>query len=340
MSRLAENGRNTRVIIYGAGAIGSIIGGGLARAGKDVILIGRPGHVNAIREHGLRLVTPKGTYILQIPAVTTPKQIDFGPNDVIYLCVKSQDTDETLRELHAMVGDVPIFCSQNGVRNEETATKYFSRVYGVRAGVGGIFLTDGEVIAEHYPEHLGWPIMGRYPMGVDYLVEAVAANLRSAGFLVLVTPDIMAYKWGQLISNLGNAVSAITDQKGGEGENKRITEAARREGREILDQAGIHFILHEDVLRRWPLGATIHFGGSEYPGKGSTWQSLARPRSRQRGDTEVDFLNGEIMRLAERMGRKAPVNETLLRITLEMAANREQPGKYTPTELCRLVGLN
>jgi len=166
---LDENISSMRIIIYGAGATGTIVGAALARAGKEVTLIGRPGHVKAIQEHGLQLVTSTGTYTVELRVVTSPAQIDFGPNDVIYLCVKTQDVDEALRELRALVEDVPIFCSTNGVRSEEIATKYFSRIYGVRVGIGGTFLKDGEVIAEHHIDHLGWPIMGRYPTGCGLL---------------------------------------------------------------------------------------------------------------------------------------------------------------------------
>ena len=66
-----------RFIIYGAGGIGCVIGGHLARTGHDVVLIGRPGHMEQINDHGLRLVTPSGTHILRIPAVTSPHQIAF-----------------------------------------------------------------------------------------------------------------------------------------------------------------------------------------------------------------------------------------------------------------------
>ena len=85
-----------KVVIYGAGGVGSVVGGHLARVGHDVTLIGRPGHVKAISKHGLRLITPTGTHILQLPAVTSPTEIDFRPEDVTFLCVKGQDTEKAL----------------------------------------------------------------------------------------------------------------------------------------------------------------------------------------------------------------------------------------------------
>ena len=115
-----------RYIIYGAGGIGSIMGGHLFRAGHDVVLIGRAGHVNAINNSGLRLITPTGTHVLKTPAVTSPEQIDFRPDDVIFLCMKGQDTETALQNLKAVIADIPVYCFQNGVRNEEIAAKYFT----------------------------------------------------------------------------------------------------------------------------------------------------------------------------------------------------------------------
>ena len=330
---MAENNRNLRVVVYGAGAIGGVVGGHLVRAGTEVIMIGRPSHVNTIREHGLRLVTPTGTHILKLAAVTAPDQIDFEPNDVVFLCVKGQDTEEALRDLRAAVKDIPVFCFQNGVRNEEIASKYFSTVYGVTVRCGSTFVTDGEVIARMDPP--GWLVMGHYPVGTDDLVESVAAILRDAGFYVLVTPEAMLYKWGKLMHNLMNPVEAITNARGGE--NDRIVRAAQEEARQILIQAGIRWMSEKEMALQWPEITMITVQRRRsLPtiAQGSTWQSLAS----RRGTIETDFLNGEIVRLAKQLGKQAPINETLLRITQEMAANRELPGKYTPAELLGMLG--
>ena len=61
---------------------------------------------------------------------------------------------------------------------------------------------------------------------------------------------------------------------------------------------------------------------------------------RRQGTVETEFLNGEIVRIAKKLGRRAPINETLLRITEEMAANHEPPGKYTPAELIKILKLD
>ena len=323
---------NIRAIIYGAGAIGGVVAGHLALTGTDVVLIGRPGHMGAIQEHGLRFITPEGTHMLRMPTVTKPKQIDFRPGDVVLFCVKGQNTDEALRDLRAVVEDVPVFCFQNGVRNEEIATRYFPAVYGVMVRVGGVYVNDGEVVARRDPP--GWLIMGRYPTGTDDLAEATAARLRNAGFYVLVTPDVMPYKWGKLMGNLANAIGAITNERGGE--ILSIIRAALQEARQILAQADIRWIAGEELAQQWPEITTQPRSSLNTKEQSSTWQSLAR----QQGTVETDFLNGEIVRLAKRLGVQAPVNETLLRISKEMAVKGELPGKYTSTELRGLAGLD
>ena len=332
MSALAESKKNMRTIIYGAGAIGGVVGGHLALIGKEVILIGRPSQVNAIHKNGLRFVTPIGTHTLPLPAVTTPSEIDFSPEDVVLLCVKGQNTDEALRDLRAVVEDIPVFCLQNGVRNEDITVQHFKRVYGVMVRVGGVFVNDGEVIARRDPP--GWLIMGTYPTGTDDLVEAVAANLRDAGFYVLVTPDVMPYKWGKLMLNLGNAIGAITNARGGD--NNRIARAAQQEAADILSKADIRWISNEELAQQWPEITIRPRSSLDTEAQSSTWQSLAR----RQGTVETDFLNGEIVRLSERLDIPAPVNEGLLRIAQEMAVRRELPGKCSPAELCQLLGLD
>ncbi len=320
-----------RLIIYGAGGIGCVTGGHLARTGHDVILIGRSGHVQAINEKGLHLITPTGNYVLEIPAVTGPDQIDFEPDDVVLLCMKGQNTEEALHELKKKNKDIPIFCMQNGVRNEEIAAELFPRVYGVMVRVGAVYLEDGEVIARRDPP--GWFIIGCYPQGKDELAGEVAEKLRAASFYVRVLDDVMPYKWGKLVGNLGNAIGAITNARGMDA--NFIYRAAGQELQDLLTQANIRWISQKQMMEEWPEINEPLRGSLETEAQSSTWQSLAR----EQGSVETDFLNGEVVRLAERLGRQAPINEMLLKISLEMASNSEHPGKYTPTQLGSMLGL-
>ena len=145
-ARGAGNGR--RYVIYGAGAIGSAIGGHLFRTGHETVLVARPAHVSAIERDGLRLVTPAETYQLRVPAVSTAADVGFRDGDVVLLCVKSQHTESALVEIRAAGGDpqtVPILCCQNSVTNEPAAARFFRNIYGVLVVVTGIFLEPGVV---------------------------------------------------------------------------------------------------------------------------------------------------------------------------------------------------
>jgi 2-dehydropantoate 2-reductase len=320
-----------RTIVYGAGAIGGAVGGHLSLAEKEVILIGRPNHVNKINELGLKFTNPSGTRMLKVKAVTSPGQIDFQANDVVLLCVKSQDTEAALGDLKALVQDIPIFCLQNGVRNEETAVRFFPRIYGAMIRIGGEYIAAGEVTVRRDPP--GWLVMSRYPSGKDVLLEAVAANLRDSGFLVMTTENVMPYKWGKLMANLVNAIGAITNAR--EKENKEIIQATVNEAENILKQAGIRWISAKDLEKEWIEVGQPPRGILATESQSSTWQSLFR----RQGTVETEFLNGEIVRLANQIGQEAPINQALLRITKEMALNHELPGKYTTAELSRTLGL-
>lgn len=198
--------------------------------------------------------------------------------------------------------------------------------------VGGVYVTDGEVTARRDPP--GWLIIGQYPEGKDDLSEKVAEKLRSAGFFVLVTPDVMPFKWGKLMLNLGNAIGAITNARGND--TRRIYEAVYEEASQVLSSAGIRWISNEELAGIWPESTERPRSSLQTEAQSSTWQSLAR----RQGAVETDFLNGEIVRQAERIGLKAPINEALLHIAQDMAASGETPGKHSPSELCRLLGLD
>jgi len=144
----------------------------------------------------------------------------------------------------------------------------------------------------------------------------------------------MPYKWGKLMGNLSNAIGAITNFRGNEADN--ISQAAEKELQDLLDQAEIHWITQDETAKEWPeINAPLR-GSLDTEAQSSTWQSLTR----EQGTVESEFLNGEVVRLAGRLGRQAPVNEALVKISTEMAAKHELPGKYTLAQLSALLGLS
>jgi 2-dehydropantoate 2-reductase len=319
-----------KIIIFGAGGVGCVVGGYLWHAGSEIVLVGRPGQVQAINERGLKLITPLGDHVLPLPAVTHISRINLSP-DAVFVCVKGQDTEKAILELKSAFGNIPVFCLQNGVRNEEIAAQHFSKVYGAMLRFGVEYLKDGEVLVRNAPP--GLIILGIYPRGIDRLAEEIAQKLRAAGFLVQVSEEIMAYKWGKLVSNLGNAVIAITNAYGEDVD--LIAKAAKKELIALLEEADIRWISQTEVAQKWPELKMPEQSDVNSKIRSSTWQSLAR----RQGSIETEFLNGELVRLAKILGRSAPVNEKLTQISQEMASSRQIPGKYTPHELASMLGV-
>lgn len=321
-----------RYIIYGAGGIGSGIGGHLHRHGYETLLVGRPGHIGRIRESGLRLITGEQTYVIDVPAVTSASEIDFRPEDRILLCVKSQDTETALREIRAAGADterLPIFCCQNSIVNEGYAIRYFANVYGVMVRVPGIYLEDG-VVFNPITGNAGVLEVGRFPNGLDATAEEVSAALRHAGYASPTNTNVMRVKATKFLDNLGNALGAITD---GKGDRAAYMREVRREGETVLRAAGIDWEPAEEYNARMHdmRGTTTLPEGMR--NLGSTWQSLQRGQ----GSVETDYLNGEVVRLGRIHGIPVPHNALLQRLANEMARNHERPGRYTADDLAQMA---
>src|SRR5438270_6056836 len=121
-----------RYVIHGAGAIGSLVGGLLAASGAEVALVARAAHAEAIQQHGLTIRSKQGERVVTgITAVTSPQELRPRDGDVILLTVKSGQTADSVQLLREVFSEqTPVFCLQNGVRNEELAARRFLRVYG------------------------------------------------------------------------------------------------------------------------------------------------------------------------------------------------------------------
>lgn len=320
--------KKNRYIIYGAGAIGSSLGGHLHRTGHQCILIGKHGHIDRINESGLRLITPQDSYQISIPSVTSPSEIDWSWSDIVMLCMKSQDTEEALRTL-VQTGvdtlDIPIFCAQNSITNETAAARYFERIYGVMVGFTGIYLEEGKVY-NPVEGNAGYLEAGIYPTGIDDLVNQVVSDLSEASFAIQANSNIMRAKGAKLVGNLGNALRAICN---GKGDEDRYMERTRKEAEQCLIAADIPFEPRTALAKRTSALRGINKLPADVRNQGSTWQSLMR----RKGSTEADFLNGEIVRIGKIYGIPTPFNRVLQQIVRDMARNQDPPGKYTANEL-------
>ncbi|MFG2786419.1 ketopantoate reductase family protein [Streptomyces sp. NPDC048419] len=329
-----------RYIIIGAGAVGGAIGGRLAGAGHEVVLVARGAHLAALRDGGLRLKVPDGEYTHRLPAVEGPDELgELRADDVLVLAVKTQDTVGALQ----VWGPAPVagggtaaerlalFCAQNGVEGQRLALRVFRHVYGVCVWLPATFVEPGAVSAAGAPL-TGMLHVGRHPHGTDETTRLVAADLEKAHFEAPVAADVARWQYAKLLSNLGNALEAVAgpiarDDAGA------LYARVRAEGEAVLDAAGIAYAsVEEQQAVRGRKVDLVPLDGAPRGG-GSSWQSL----SRGTGTIEADYLNGEIALLGRLHGVPTPLNDLLQQLANTFARERREPGSMPIEQLVRLA---
>lgn len=338
-----------RYVVVGAGAIGSGVGGLLADAGSDVVLVARGDHLRAMSEHGLLVRTPDRETACRPVVAAGPQDVRLTTDDVLVLTTKTHQAHEALQtwadapvhdDSGAVVGTagerLPILTALNGVASEEIALRWFARVFGVCVWMPAVLTAPGEVVVRSAPVHAVLHT-SRYPAVLAddrdaELLRGLALEWRRAGVEVPLPGDVMPWKYRKLIGNLGNAVQALLGD-GAEGQD--VAGAAREEALALYEAAGVVMnsaeeeAAYRDALEVRPVpGAPAELGGS-------TWQSLQRGT----GTVETDYLNGEIVALAHRLGRTAPINAALARLTRQAARQGRRPGDTTADALRAAVGL-
>jgi len=305
------------VAVYGAGAIGSLVGARLHEAGASVRLIGRQDHVDAIRANGLLLKDQDETRRVRLPATTTLPD----DADVILLTVKSQDVTSACRDIAGLPSSATVVTMQNGVRSDGEAAGILGRdrIVGCVLNISATYLEPG-VVEQNTSALL--QVGAPFPESTAR-VDAVLTLLSSAVKTERV-PDITRARWTKLMANLNNAIMAITGLPIGKALRHpglvRLSIATIREGVKTTQLGG--FGLDQSRRARtfrlmstlpMPL-AHLVFGGrlaGNFPPEStygpSTLQSLQRGSS-----SELEYLNGEIVTLGERIGRPTPYNTGLL----------------------------
>ena len=314
-----------RFIIYGAGAVGGVIGARLFQSGHDVVLIARGAHLAAIVARGLTLESPIETVTLPIPAVGSPGEISFRSGDVVFLAMKTNDTEAAVAALVAAAGpEIPVICTQNGVESERIAARRLRNVYATPVRLPATHLEPG-VVQANSATYSGVLDIGRYPRGEDALCTEIAAALEASNFSARAEADVMRHKYTKLlVMNLGNAIEAITTER-----SASLIRSAQAEAVACYQAAGIDYASEaEDAARRGDLIQVRPIGDARRAG-GSTWQSLTRGKR----EVEVDYLNGEIVLLGRLHGIPTPVNDMLQRTANELAASGRPPGSVTIAEL-------
>ncbi|NKE64693.1 2-dehydropantoate 2-reductase [Ramlibacter sp. RBP-2] len=285
-----------KVAVMGAGAVGCYFGGLLARAGHDVTLIARPGHVEAIRRDGLRMETRTFDERVRVAASADPAAVQGA--DVVLFCVKSTGTETAGDELRPFLGpDALVLCLQNGVDNAER----LRTVLPPRQVAAAVVYVATEMAGPGHVKHHG---RGELVIEPSDRSAAVAQALAAAGVPTEVSANVRGALWAKLIINCAyNAVSAIAQRPYGDNvASPGIPEVMADVVDECLAVARAEGVqlpgdMHEAVRR---LVATMPTQSS------STAQDLARGKP-----TEIDHLNGLVVRRGAAHGIPTPANRVL-----------------------------
>ena len=306
-----------QVVVYGAGAIGSLVGARLHDAAVSVELIGREAQVEAIRVKGLRVKGLAESHVVQLPATTS---LD-GPADIILLTVKSQDVADACRGIARLGSEATVVTMQNGVRSDREAADILgrARVVGCVLNISATYLEPG-VVEQNTRElfQVGAPFPESAPR-VDGVLALLSRALRTE-----LVPDIARARWTKLMANLNNAIMAITGLPIGNALRHpglaRLSIATIREGVRTAQLGGFGLDLSRRartfrLMSTLPISLSYRIFGKRLAGNfppdstygPSTLQSLKRGSS-----SELDYLNGEIVTLGKQIGRPTPYNTGLL----------------------------
>jgi len=317
-----------KILVMGAGAIGSLVGGRLAAAGNDVVLVCRPAWARAVEAQGLVITEGEASIrVNAMRAVTEVEQVQSdkgGPRfDLIIISVKAHDTAEAAGVVLPLAhADVPVLVLQNGVGGDEIAMSVLGDTPLISA-------TITLAVAVSEPGHIrvttrsgGLGLASTVP-GRD--VTPFRELLQRAGFKVRTYQDYRAMRWSKLLLNIiANASPAILDMAPEEvfGHDRLcwLEMAAFREAVGVMRGLGLSPVplpgypvpLFAWVLRTLP-GALVRplFRRSVARGRGGKMPSLHIDLSRGRKRSEVEYLNGAVVRAARQLGVSVPANEAL-----------------------------
>lgn len=298
-----------RIGVMGAGAVGCYYGGMLARGGHEVVLVGRPVHVEAMREHGLRMETAAFDERIAVEAATEPEVI--AGCDVVLVAVKSADTEAVGEQLRPLLAPGALVLSlQNGIDN---ADRLAAVLPDQRVEAAVVYVATEMGGPGHVRHH------GRGELVVGPGAAPIAGDFEAADIPMTVTAsaaDVRAALWAKLTANCAwNALSAITDRPYGwlhtvdgvAGPSGVLADVVA-ECRAVARAEGID--LPPDAL------AQVESLAGSMPGqRSSTAQDLARGRP-----TEIAHLNGYVVRRGVELGVPTPVSRLLL--TLVAALER------------------
>ncbi len=326
----------------GSGSIGCFLGGKLAtNAQIDVVFVGRERVVSEVHEHGLHLLALGSSH-----TAVDSERFEFTTDvsalskcQVVLCCVKSAHTEGVAKDLSTVLAEDAIVASmQNGVRN----VGVLLRCLGPRQVLPGI--VDFNVVSQgegRFQRTMDGPLHMGHSSAAAW--RSVVKAFRTSGLTIFEHEDIVPNQWTKLLLNLNNAVSALSGATTPalllSPDYRRVVAGILEEGVRVLRKASIEPAKLRGIPVSWmpkilrmptPIVRLVTRAqmNVDPEARSSMWEDLMRGRP-----TEVDYLNGEIVALAKRLGISAPINESIVGLVKEAESAANGSPKFTGPEL-------
>jgi 2-dehydropantoate 2-reductase len=308
-----------KIGIVGAGAMGSIYGGLFAAAGHDVWLVDRwREHVEAIRHHGLHVSGASGERTVRPSATTNPAEA--GPCELVVLATKMRDLEAAARSIEPMRGnDTAVLAIQNGLGNQQILESVLGGrafLVGIAGGFGASNPKPGAV------HHNGWDRVNiaEAARGRSARLLRIVEVWRAAGFNAEAYDDPDRMIWGKYICNLAfSPVCTVLSLRIGQvldnPEARSLAESCAAEAYRVATAKGIKLDYTDPIAR-------IHEFGRVIPNANPSMlldMLAGRP-------TEIDALNGALVREAERNGLSAPTNAFVTQLVRALESKQSMLG--------------
>lgn len=316
-----------KIAIIGAGAIGSLVAGYLKLKSESVFLIGRPDSVKAIKENGLRISGARGDFNLKIDIEERLNQ----KCDLVILATKTQDIEQALIDNLKFMKEVLVLTIQNGIQADYIVAEYI-----LKENIISSIIMFGSTYLE--PSHIVHNFEGSWVIGKifdknDQKVIQISQILDRI-FPTIITEDIKGMKYLKIFVNANNCIPAILGLTVQEAFSNiqicKISISIWKEGLDIIKKAGINLVSLPDfslerlkMLTSLPIEeAAKIFSGimtnlSKEPLYGSIFQSIKRNRV-----SEIDYINGEFLKLAKENNLSAPLNKKLVEMVHQVEIDK------------------
>lgn len=293
-----------KIAVVGAGAMGSLLAALLkSRTKEDIWLLDKSQErAEKIKDSGIKIEGISGQFVVKLNATANPK--DIGACDLVMICVKSYSTEEACKDIRQLVSDTTaVLTLQNGIGNVQILNDYF----GPEKVIAGITNHGVTRLGAGHVKHAGKgdTIIGRVDGKLSAKLKCISGLLTKAGFETKISRDIDSVIWSKLIINVGiNPLTAILRLHNGMlveyEETRALMRSAVQEAVKVVKRKRIKLAYDDPIQKVESVCKATSANVS------SMLQDVLNKKR-----TEIDFINGAIVRQGKALGIPVPVNEVL-----------------------------